>query len=130
MNIVILFDGICNLCNQSVQFILKRDVTEKIQFASLQGQFGSKMVAKQRHPNQLNSLILLEGTRQYEKSTAVLRICRYLNWPWKFFMIFLIVPRPIRDAVYTYIANHRYKWFGHQEQCLLPSPKYKHRFID
>lgn len=130
MNRIILFDGVCNLCNSSVQFILKRDPEGMFHFASLQGEVGQKLVQKFGLRHDLNSFILIENEEIYLESTAALKVCKGLTGPWKLLAAFIVVPRPVRDMVYKTIAKNRYKWFGKKESCLLPLPQWKDRFLD
>ncbi len=127
---IILFDGICNLCNGSVQFILKRDKNEKFLFASLQSD-ASKNILLQYNVKKItaNSILIIEDGQVYDKSTAVLKISRHLNWPWTMFSIALQLPLSIRDKVYDFIARNRYKWFGKKDSCTMMIPEYKNRFI-
>ena len=127
---IILFDGICNLCNGSVQFILKRDKNEKFLFASLQSD-ASKNILLQYNvkKNSLDSILIIEDGQVYDKSTAVLKISRHLNWPWTMFSIALHLPLGIRDSVYDFVGRNRYKWFGKKDSCTMMIPEYKNRFI-
>jgi len=127
---IILFDGVCNLCNNSVQFILKRDLEGKFKFASLQGNTGRALRNQYDIGPDLSSFILVENNKLYTKSTAALHVCKHLNGSWKMLQIFLFVPRSIRDTLYDIVAKNRYKWFGKNEHCMLPSPKWKNRFLD
>jgi predicted DCC family thiol-disulfide oxidoreductase YuxK len=128
---VILFDGVCNLCNRSVQFIIKRDTKKKFLFASLQGKTGGEILKKFDLPvNDFNSFILAEGDRIYTRSTAALRIARQLSGGWKLLYGFMIIPAFIRNAVYNWIARNRYKWFGKKDECMIPTPELKERFLD
>ena len=130
-NSVILFDGVCNLCNHSVQFIIKRDKKNQLLFASLQGKTGQEILKKFNLPaNDFNSFILLEGDKIYARSTAALRIAKKLGGGWKLLYGFMIIPRFIRDAVYNLIAKNRYKWFGKRDECMIPTPELKERFLD
>jgi predicted DCC family thiol-disulfide oxidoreductase YuxK len=128
---VILFDGDCSLCNRSVQFILKRDAARRFQFASLQSAAGRRLLqqAGQQLEALPDSVVLLEGNRVYTRSTAALRIARHLNGLWPLLAVLLLVPALIRDIVYNYIARHRYRWFGRQQACLLPTPEMQGRFL-
>lgn len=127
---VLLFDGVCNLCSSSVQFVLERDEKENIQFASLQSEFGKNSLSKsQLPPDYTSSLVLLENGRAYIKSDAALRLSKHLNGLWKLGSVLLIVPKFIRDPVYNWIAKNRYKWFGKKEACWIPEPKWKARFL-
>ena len=127
---ILLFDGICNLCNASVLFIIKRDTHEQFLFASLQSDAAKNILLQYNMKNySLNSLVLIQEGKVFQKSTAVLKICQKLGWPWKFFYIFSVIPRTMRDHIYNFIAGHRYRWFGKKESCVMMVPKYKNRFI-
>lgn len=127
---VILFDGVCNLCSGSVQFILKRDKEKKFLFASLQSSYGQSILKQFGLPaNTFNSFILFEEGKIFIRSTAALKIFPQLKG-WKWVKIFWAVPRFIRDAVYNLIAKNRYKWFGKKNECWLPTPELKKRFLD
>lgn len=129
-NPVILFDGVCNLCTGSVQFILKRDKEKKFLFASLQSSYGQDLLKQLDLPaDTFNSFILYESGKVFTRSTAALKMFSQLKgWGWV--KIFWIVPKFIRDAVYNLIAKNRYKWFGKKEECWLPTPDLKARFLD
>lgn len=129
MNPIILFDGECNFCDSSVQFIIKNDSKGIFHFASLQSDTGQELLKKHDVPSDIDSMILIEGDKVYYKSAAALRICRHLKGAWKLLYALLIVPRPIRNIVYDFIAKNRYKWFGKKESCMLPSPSVRARFI-
>lgn len=127
---IVFFDGHCNLCSNSVQFVIKRDKKKRFVFASLQSdaarahllQFGSK--------NKINdSIILVEGGKQFERSDAALRIAKHLSPPWPVFYMLKVIPASWRDAVYDLIARNRYKWFGKKDQCMMDLPLYKERFL-
>lgn len=127
---IILFDGVCNLCNRSVQFVIKRDRKNIFRFASLQGQTGQALLKKFDLPaDDLNSFILVEGDRVYKKSTAALRVARSLSGGWSLLYGFMIVPPFIRNTVYSLIAKNRYRWFGKREECMIPSPDLKSKFL-
>ncbi|MDF2903921.1 MAG: hypothetical protein K0S25_1559 [Bacillus sp. (in: firmicutes)] len=130
MGSIILFDGVCNFCNQSVQFIIQNDPAEHYKFASLQGDIGKRLLNQYHVDKDINSIVLIENEKSYLKSSAALRISMKLNWPWKLFGIFLLIPRFIRDFFYDIVAKNRYRWFGRQENCMLPSPNLKERFLD
>ncbi len=128
---IILFDGVCNLCNSSVQFILKRDKKKQFRFASLQGKFGQAFLKKHHLPSDnFNSFILLEDEKLYTRSTGALRMMKHLGSGWSLLYGFIIIPKFIRDAFYNLIANNRYKWFGKKDECWLPTPELKARFLD
>ncbi|MDQ0200115.1 thiol-disulfide oxidoreductase DCC family protein [Neobacillus ginsengisoli] len=130
MERIILFDGICNFCNQSVQFILKRDPNGRFKFASLQGEAAKILFKKYDYDKEINSIILIENERIFIKSEAALRVCINLKGPVKLLSIFRIIPRFIRDFFYDIVAENRYKWFGKKESCMLPPPEWKKRFLD
>jgi predicted DCC family thiol-disulfide oxidoreductase YuxK len=124
---IILFDGVCNLCNGAVQFILTHDPAGRFQFASLQSDAARRILGGEP---QGETIVLAESPRIYTKSTAALRIARHLRFPWPLLSAFLLIPRPLRDAVYDWIARHRYAWFGRRESCLLPKQEFQNRFVD
>lgn len=127
---VILFDGVCNLCNSSVNFVIDRDTQQHFKFASLQSAFGQQQVQQiGGDPNQLNSIVLIEGGISYRKSTAALRVARKLSGGWPLLYAFIIVPAFIRDFVYDFIAKNRYRWFGKEDACRIPTPELAHRFL-
>ena len=131
MERVIFFDGICNLCNVSVQFAIERDKKNLFKFTALQGEYAKAVLPKFNVDlNQLNSIILLEDGQLYTKSTAALKIAKKLNGLWPTLYVFILVPKFIRDWFYDIIAKNRYKWWGRQESCWLPTPELKQRFID
>ncbi len=128
---VILFDGVCNLCNGAVQFIIKRDKKKQFRFASLQGTTGSELLKQHDLPADVfNSFILIEKNKIYTRSTAALRVAWKLSGGWKLLYGFMIVPRFIRNAVYNMIAKNRYKWFGRKDECMIPMPELKERFLE
>lgn len=129
MHLVILFDGVCNFCDASVQFILNRDPKGIFHFASLQSEAGQNLVEKYNVPADVDSMILIEDDKVYYKSTAALRISRHLQGAWKWLYGFIIIPSPIRNIVYDLIAKNRYKWFGQKESCMLPPPNIRKRFL-
>lgn len=127
---ILLFDGICNLCNNSVQFILKRDTNEQFIFASLQSDAAKNVLLQYKMKNYaLNSLVLIEDGQVFQKSTAVLKVCRHLRWPWKVFYVFMVIPKFLRDGIYDFVAKRRYHWFGKKDSCVMMIPEYKNRFI-
>lgn len=126
----ILFDGVCNLCNAAVQFVLRNDTKKIFRFASLQSEFGQSILVKYNlNTTTLSSLVLLDGDRVYTKSTGALRIARKLRFPFNLLYSFIIVPPFIRNAVYNYVAKNRYKWFGKEETCWVPTPELTERFM-
>lgn len=130
-DLIILFDGVCNLCNRSVQFIIKHDKKEKLYFAALQSKTGHQLLQQYNLSDlSLNSFVFIENGKAYTQSTAALRVSKYLNGGYRLLYGFLVVPPFIRNAVYRFIANNRYKWFGKQETCMIPTPALKARFLD
>ena len=128
---IVLFDGVCNLCSSSVQFILKRDRKRRFLFGSLQGNAGQRYLQRFNRPtNNYNSFMLVEGNRLYTRSTAVLRMLKHLGRGWQLLYVFIIVPKIIRDAIYNLVARNRYKWFGRKDACWIPTPDLKARFLD
>ena len=128
---VLLFDGVCHLCNSAVRFVMQKDPAGRVLFASLQSEAGQKLLTEAGcDPRSVRSVVWLEQGRVYTKSTAVLRICRKLGGAWPLLYIFVIVPRPLRDRLYDVIARNRYRWFGRSETCMLPSPQQRERFLD
>jgi predicted DCC family thiol-disulfide oxidoreductase YuxK len=128
---IVLFDGVCNLCNNSVQFILKRDKKKKFLFGSLQGEAGQQLLKKFSLPtDNFHSFVLIEGDRVYTQSTAALRMAKHLKRGWQLLYGFIILPRFLRDGIYKWIATNRYKWFGKRDTCRIPAPEEKSRFLD
>ncbi|MFN8289951.1 MAG: DCC1-like thiol-disulfide oxidoreductase family protein [Chitinophagaceae bacterium] len=128
---IVLFDGVCNLCNRSVQFIIKRDKKKKFRFGSLQGHFGQQAQARFHLPaDDFNSFLLLEGDKLYTRSTAALRVLKQLGRGWQLFYGLILLPKFIRDPVYKWIARNRYKWFGKMEACMIPDEASRYRFLE
>lgn len=127
---VIFFDGMCNLCSSTVRFVIKNDPGALFRFASLQSESGQQMLSTFKLPgSHFNSFILLQNGQIYTKSTGALIVARQLSGGWKWMSVLLIIPRFIRDGVYGFISNNRYKWFGKKTSCWLPTPALKQRFI-
>ncbi len=128
---VILFDGVCNLCNGAVQYVLKHDAEKQFQFASLQSSFGQQVLAKYNLSNtNFSSFILLKNNTIYLKSTAALLVAKQLQGAISWLYLCRVLPTFIRDGMYNFIASNRYKWFGKQDACWLPTPALKARFLD
>jgi predicted DCC family thiol-disulfide oxidoreductase YuxK len=128
---IILFDGVCNLCNSSVQFVIKHDANNKFKFAALQSEYAKNILAAhQINAEKLSSLVLIEDQKIYTESTGALRIAKNLGLPTSLLYVFIIIPPFIRNAVYKYIARNRYKWFGKKEECWIPTPALKNRFLE
>ncbi len=129
---LLLFDGECGLCTSSVRFILKRERTEKLRFASLQGETGRRLLLKSgRDPDELSTLVLVDEEGQVAlRSTAALRVAaEHMRFPWRLAGVFRIVPRFLRDGVYRMVAKRRIRWFGTADACELPAPGQAERFL-
>jgi predicted DCC family thiol-disulfide oxidoreductase YuxK len=127
---ILLFDGVCNLCNGLVRFIIKRDRTGKFKFASLQSDTGQQWLERfGLVKNEFESFVLIQGNKYYSKSTAVLKMFREMGGIWKAFYVFILVPGPVRDFLYNLVAKSRYKIFGKRDECLMPAPELKERFL-
>lgn len=126
---IIFFDGVCNFCNASVNFIITHDSTRRYRFASLQSELGQKTLQENGYSTvKLNTILLLRNGKLYQKSTAALEIARYLKgWSWLYG--FIILPRFIRDAFYGLVARNRYRIFGKSESCRIPTPEERSLFI-
>ena len=127
---IILFDGVCNLCSGSVQWIIRHDKRGHFKFASLQSDFGKNLVAKYNIDPSLDSVLLVFKSRYFSKSTAALHIAKECNGLWKILFVFIIVPRFFRDWIYNFVAKNRYKWFGKKEECWLPNTDLEARFVE
>ncbi|MEO6327763.1 MAG: thiol-disulfide oxidoreductase DCC family protein [Ginsengibacter sp.] len=128
---IILFDGVCNLCNGTIQFIIKRDKKGYFNFASLQSLEGQKLLELHKLPlNNFNSFILIENERAYTRSTGALKVLKKLSGLWPLLYVFILIPKFIRDLVYNRIATNRYKWFGKKDECMIPTPQLKARFLN
>jgi predicted DCC family thiol-disulfide oxidoreductase YuxK len=127
---ILLFDGVCNLCNGLVAFILRNDPRHRFRFASLQSPAGQELLKRHDLPTaDLDSVVLIEGTRAFTRSTAVLRTARRMGFLWPLAFVFILIPRPLRDLVYKLIGKNRYRMFGRREACMLPTPDIRARFL-
>ena len=130
MSAIILFDGVCNFCNSSVNFIIERDTAGYFKFAPLQSEIGEKLLAENGVDKvETDSVVLIEDGKVYTHSTAALRVAQRLDGAWRWFYYFIFVPRPIRDAAYKLFAKYRYRLFGKKDECMLPSPEIRARFL-
>jgi len=128
---LIIFDGICNYCCGVVNFIIKRDPGGVFRFAPFQSEAARRILSQYDYPaDSLDSFVLIEGGKLYTKSEAGLRVQKILGGVHKLLYAFIIVPAPIRDAVYDYIARHRYEWYGTKSECMVPTPDIKNRFLE
>jgi len=127
---VVLFDGVCNLCNGFVQFVIPRDPLGHVRFAALQSEAARRLMAQAGvTPGGADSIVLVEGQHAFVRSDAALRIARQLRFPWPILYGLVVVPRPLRDWVYDIVARHRYHWFGRREVCMVPGPETRDRFL-
>lgn len=128
---ILFFDGVCNLCNSTVQFIIKKDKRKILRFASLQSSTGQKvgMQLASIHGTMPDSLVLQRNGKLYIKSDAALQVSKLMGGAWPLLAVFLIVPRFIRDGIYDWVARNRYKWYGKQDECMMPTKELKERFI-
>ena len=129
---IILFDGICNLCNSAVQYIIKRDKNDEFRFATLQGEIGQQLINERTiDTSKLDSIILIEpGIAYYSKSTAALKISQSFGGFWKMAYVLKLIPRQLRDIVYDWVARNRYGWYGKKEECMVPTPELKAKFLE
>jgi predicted DCC family thiol-disulfide oxidoreductase YuxK len=128
-NPIILFDGVCNFCNSSVNFIIEHDKKGYFKFAPLQSEIGKSLVEK-FGLSEVDSIILVENEKAYTHSTAALKFIKHLDGIWKFAYILIIIPRPVRDFFYKLFAKNRYRLFGKKEACMLPTPEVRQRFLE
>ena len=127
---VILFDGVCNLCNASIDFILKRDEKNRFLVGALQEEAGKKLLSKfEVNPEYLDSIVLIEDEKIYFRSTAALKIAKNLPGLWPLFHGFIFLPTRLRDGIYDWIGKNRYRWFGKKNTCRLPTPEEKSKFL-
>ena len=130
MSAIILFDGVCNFCNGSVNFIIDRDPEKYFKFAPLQSEIGQRLLSEHGVDKTVtDSVVLIEDGKAYIRTTAALRIARKLKGAWRYFYGFSIVPAFVRDVFYKLFAKYRYKMFGKQEACMMPTPEIRERFL-
>lgn len=127
---ILLFDGVCNLCNGAVNFVIDHDSAYHFQFASLQSDFGKTILEKYnlQHLN-LDTFVLIQNNNAYLKSTAALRVCKELGFPFYLAFALLTIPTFIRDGVYNWVAKNRYQWFGKSASCRIPTPELRDKFL-
>jgi predicted DCC family thiol-disulfide oxidoreductase YuxK len=127
---IILFDGVCNLCNSAVLFVIKRDTKDQFRFAALQSEIGQSLAKKhQLDTTQVDSIVLIMKDRVFIKSSAALHISRYLSGAYPLLFLFIIIPSFIRNWVYDYVAKNRYRWYGKKDQCMIPTKELKSKFL-
>src|SRR4051794_27676318 len=125
-----MFDGVCNLCNALTQFVIKRDPAARFRFVALQSERGQSLLRRFGLPaDSLDTFVIIADDRAYLRSTAALQVLRRLGFPWSPLYGFIVIPEFIRDSAYGFIARHRYRWFGHRETCMIPTPEIKSRFL-
>ena len=125
---VILFDGLCNLCNGTVDFLIKKDRKKQFRFIPLQSEKGKSLIQKFQIPINTDSVILINANKAYFESDSVIEIARMLNYPWKLGVLGKFIPKKIRDGIYRLIAKNRYRWFGKRETCRIPADEEKISF--
>jgi len=128
---LILFDGVCNLCNGAIQFVIKRDKKDTFRYAALQSDIGLQLMQERGiDPSKMDSIILIEpGIAYFTKSDAALRIGQDFGGLWKILALFTWIPRSIRDGIYNIIAKNRYRWFGRKDACMIPTPELQAKFL-
>ena len=128
---IILFDGVCNLCNSAVKFVLKRDTNSVFKFASLQSDAAKRLLSDMEvSDSDSGTIVLIDNGKFYTRSTAALRVFKHLSGLWPVMTLFMVVPRFIRDWVYNLISKYRYRWFGKRDTCMIPSPEMKNKFLN
>lgn len=131
MNDLIIFDGVCKLCTFSVRFILNHESAPTLRFTPLQSALGAQLLERYGFdPKDAKTFVFIHHDQVYTRSDAALQVARYLRWPWRGLLIFKWVPRTLRDKAYDYIAQNRYRWFGRNEVCMLPTLELRERFIE
>lgn len=125
-----LFDGVCNFCNASINFVIEHDSSGYFRFAPLQSEIGEELTAKYGIDRiETDSVVLVENGKVYTHSDAALGIARHLNGVWSWAYALRVVPRPLRDLVYRLVARNRYRLFGRREACMIPTPEIRARFL-
>ncbi len=128
---IVLYDGVCNFCNSSVQFVIKRDPGRRFRFASLQSETGLALLRHfQLADKNIDSIVLIQQGQAFVRSAAGLQIARQLSSMWPALYSLIWIPAPLRDGIYNWIARNRYRWFGRSESCQIPDPATRARFLD
>jgi predicted DCC family thiol-disulfide oxidoreductase YuxK len=128
---VVIFDGVCNLCARSVRFILDHEADQTLRFTPLQSPAGTRLMRELGlDPEDAKTFVLIADGKAYVKSDAAIRLSRYFRQAWKPVGAIKIIPRRIRDGMYDVVARKRYRWFGHLDSCMVPTPELKARFIE
>jgi len=127
---ILLFDGVCNLCNGSVQWVIRNDTSAQFRFASLQSDAGRRLLDEHGLPSDaMDTVVLVDGAKHWRKSDAALEVLRRIGGAWQLLSVLRIVPRALRDAAYDLIARNRYSWWGKREECWIPTPELRARFL-
>jgi predicted DCC family thiol-disulfide oxidoreductase YuxK len=127
---IVLFDGVCNLCTRSVQFILRHDKREVFTFASIQSERGQALLLKHHLPlDEIDSFVLISHSSVYIEGDAAHEVARRFGGIWRALVLFYIFPKAVRDGVYRFVASRRFKWFGRRDTCFMPSTKFNRRFL-
>ena len=127
---VILFDGICNLCNGVVKLVIRQDKKAYYKLAALQSHAGQELLKNHKLPQKdFETFLLIENGKVYQQSDAALRVAKQFSWYWQWVQTLWLVPRPLRNAVYRFIARRRYRWFGKKDTCMIPTPDIQQRFL-
>jgi predicted DCC family thiol-disulfide oxidoreductase YuxK len=127
---VVLFDGVCNLCNRLVAFLIPRDPEGRLRFAPLQSEAGQQLLTRHGLPTEgFDSFVLVEGDRAYTKSDAAIRVAELLGWPYRLARVARLLPTGLRDSLYDVVADNRYDWFGHRDRCMVPDDGVGDRFL-
>jgi predicted DCC family thiol-disulfide oxidoreductase YuxK len=127
---VVLFDGVCNFCNRMVNFAIRNDKRARLKFAPLQSKAGKTLIKEFNISPMADTIVFIEKGKAYTYANASIRICKYLDWPAKILYAFIIIPSFISQPFYKWIARNRYKWFGKKENCMVPTPDMRERFIE
>lgn len=127
---VLLFDGVCNLCNRWVQWVLLHDRQQRFRFAALQSETGQRLLLHAGLSAQnLDTVVLVDGDRIFTRSDVALAVVQRIGGIWALFAVLKVIPRPVRDALYDLVARYRYRWFGKKQSCMIPQPEWKDRFL-
>lgn len=129
-NVIVLYDGQCSFCNGATQWIIARDQSGKINYAAIEGDLGQQLISHYNIPKQMDSLICIDHNKAYLYSSGAIQVAKYLDGIWKALYAFKIIPPFIRNPFYKWFAKNRYRWFGKQQSCMLPTPSIRQRFLD
>lgn len=127
---IVLFDGVCNFCNNMVNFAIRNDKKAKLRFTPLQSETGKKLLSDHKVPLSVDTVVLVDNGKAYTYARAAIRISKYLDWPAKMLYAFIIIPPFISQPLYKWLGRNRYKWFGKKESCMVPTKEVRQRFLD